>query len=410
MSVDTVTHKRWGARSIAALIIFVIAALLTPIALVGHWGHRTVVDSERYIDTVGPLVAIPEVQDGIATAITDAVVAKVDTTTQVETLLDKLFPDSTFTSQLASPIAAGVNGLIGELVKRFVASDQFQAVWIDLNTAAQRGLMAILEGGQEGPVKLRGDDVVLDISSALAQVQQFLVDNGITAAANISLPQNDREVVLFSSPALGQIRFIYALTSPILQWLPLVVAALFALSIALARRRARIVVAGGIVLVGVSVLLTLALNVGEESFINQLSDTPFGPASQVFWTTLLSYLILGVQATFVLGVAVILAGWFGGRTSLARRLRGRIVIGLDELGDRMPRMRSLRHLVAGHAAGIRWGIYLVVGLLFLLTDVTSPTSVIWCAALAAGLVTVVQLLHEVPDPVTPAREPAPAVG
>ncbi len=411
MSVNTTTHKRWGARSVAALVIFLVAALLTPIALVGHWGHRTVVDSERYIDTVGPLISNPEVQEGISTTITDALVTKVNTADTVDELLNKLFPDSSFNSLLSAPIAAGVNGLIGELVTRFVASDQFAAVWIALNEAAQRGLVALLEGREEGPIQLQGDEVVFDISTALGSVQQFLVDNGITAAANITLPDEQRQIVLVEAPALAQIRFIYSLTSPILEWLPLVVAALFALSIALARRRARIVVAAGIFLVACAGLLSLGLSAGEDSFNNQLEGTAFGPASEVFWNTLLNYLILGVEAVFVLGVVVIIAGWFGGRTSIAVRLRGQLVKGLDELGDRIEGLRDFRELVAEHAQKIRWAIYLVIGLILLASSVMSPSTVLWCAALAAGLLTLVQVLANQSAPSVLALEDAavPAV-
>ena len=113
-------RSSWGARSIASLLIFIIAAVFTPIALVGHWGHRTVIDSARYIDTVGPLIDQPEIQASLASAVTDAVVAKADTENQVEGLLNKLFPDSTFTGALASPIASGINSLIGELVTKFI--------------------------------------------------------------------------------------------------------------------------------------------------------------------------------------------------------------------------------------------------------------------------------------------------
>jgi len=398
MSVDTATRKRWGARSVAALIIFLVAALLTPIALVGHWGHRTVIDSERYIDTVGPLISNPEVQAGISTTITDALVTKVDTANTVDQLLDKLFPDSSFNSMLSAPIAAGVNGLIGELVTRFVASDQFAAVWITLNVAAQRGLVALLDGREEGPITLEGDEVVLDISAALGSVQQFLVDNGITAAANITLPDDQRNIVLVEAPALAQIRFIYDLTSPILQWLPLLVAALFALSIALARRRARIVVATGIFLVATAGLLSLGLSAGEDSFNNQLEGTAFGPASEVFWDTLLNYLILGVEAIFVLGIVVIIAGWFGGRTSIALRLRGSLVKGLDELGDRIDGRRDFRNLVGVHAQKVRWAIYLLIGLILLGSSVMSPSTVLWSTALGAGLLTLVQVLANQSEP------------
>ena len=39
--------RRWGVRAIASLLIFIIATLLTPVAIVGHWGHRTVVDADH---------------------------------------------------------------------------------------------------------------------------------------------------------------------------------------------------------------------------------------------------------------------------------------------------------------------------------------------------------------------------
>ncbi len=413
MTVDTVVatrpKRRWGARSFAALIIFLIAALLTPIALVGHWGHRTVVDSERYIDTVGPLISNPEVQEGISTTITDALVTKVDTANTVDELLNRLFPNSSFNSLLAAPIAAGVNGLIGELVTRFVASDQFAAVWIALNETAQRGLVALLEGREEGPIMLQGDEVVLDISTALGSIQQFLIDNGITAAANISLPDEQRQIVLVEAPALAQIRFIYSLTSPILQWLPLLVAALFALSIALARRRARLVVAAGIFLVACAGLLSMALSSGEESFNNQLEGTAFAPASEVFWSTLLAYLILGLKAIFVLGLVAIVAGWFGGRTSVAVKVRGHIVKGLDELGDRVEGMADFRRMIGQHAHWIRWAIYLLVGLILLGSDLAAPSTVLWCTALGAGLITALQLLADVPNEIPIELAPAAVI-
>jgi hypothetical protein len=390
-TVTPTQSKRWGARSICSLLIFVLATLLTPVALVGHWGHRTVIDSDRYIATVGPLIEQPEVQAGLADAVTKAVVAKADTENQVSGLLNNLFPNVPITGQLAGPIASGINTLIGDLVTKFIASDQFATVWIQLNTAAQKGLVAVLEGGESGPVQIQGENIVLDISSALGVIQQHLVDAGITAAGNITIPQNERQVVLFSSPALAQVRFIYSLTSPILQWLPLLIAAMFALSIALARRRARTTVATGIVLAVVAFLLTVALTVGQAAFINQLSGTPFGPASQVFWDPLLDYLITGIQGVMTLALVLIVAGWFGGRTAWAKLVRGHVTTGLAELSGRMPATGGFGEFLRSNAEYVRWGIYGVLLLILVFSDVVSRGTVLWIAALGAGLVTVVQL-------------------
>ena len=398
---DTVTspaEKRWGARSIASLLIFLLTTVLLIPAMVGHWGQRTVVDSDRYIATVGPLIDSPEVQQALATAVTAQVVAKVDTENQVSSLLGSLFPDAGFTDQLSAPIAAGINGLIGELVAKFVASEQFATVWIELNTAAQKGVVLVLEGRDGGVVQLKGDNLVLDTSMALTAIQQKLVDSGITAAANITIPDSDREIVLANAPQLAQIRTVYQLSSPILQWGPLVIAIMFGAAILLARRRARTSVATGVVLAASAVFLLLGLGGGETAFRNQLSGTPWGPAAEVFWSTLLDYLIMGVQALLVLGLVIIIAGWLGGRTALARSARGHLTGGLAEIGGRMSNGRPgpLPRPMLGYA---HWLVYAVGVAILLLSGVFSVSTVLWTVALVAGLVTLAQLLAG-PEPET----------
>ena len=74
-------------RSVAAVICLVLAALLTTPAAVAYWGQRTLNDATRYVDTVGPLVDSPEVQDVIATKVTTAIQQQVD----VESILNQVF-------------------------------------------------------------------------------------------------------------------------------------------------------------------------------------------------------------------------------------------------------------------------------------------------------------------------------
>ncbi len=266
---------RWGARSIASLLIFILAA-----AADAHRPGRPLGpphgDRQRALHRDGRSAHRAARGAGGGRPVGDRRRHRQGRHDRPRWrgCSPSLFPDSAFTEQLASPIAAGINGLIGELVTKFVASDQFATVWIELNTLAQRGLVAILEGGQEGPVQIVGDDVVLDISSALATIQTYLVDNGISAAANVTVPESDRQIVLMSTPALSQIRFVYSLTSPVLQWFPLVVAAMFALSIALARRRPRTVRRDGVRARGRRDACSSWPGRRPGAFVNELSGTP----------------------------------------------------------------------------------------------------------------------------------------
>jgi hypothetical protein len=384
-------ERRWGGRSISSLILFVLATILLVPALVGHWGHRTVIDSERYIATVGPLIDQPDVQQALATSVTDAVVSKIDTQAQVNGLLNNLFPNQQWTGTLAAPISSGINSLIGDLITKFVASDQFRTVWIGLNTAAQQGVVAILEGRDGGAVQLRGDELVLDTSAALQKIQTYLVNSGITAAGNVTIPDSDRYIVLANTPALAQIRTIYSLTSPILEWLPLLVALMFGGSLLLARRRARTAVALGIVLLASGVVVLLGLNVGETTFQNQLSGTPWGQAADTFWQTLLAYLVAGTQAIVALGIVVIVAGWLAGRTASARFVRGHLTDGLADLGGRLSGGRP-GTIPRRYLTPTRVVIYILGVILLLTSDLMSVTTVLWVSALMAGLITLAQLL------------------
>src|SRR5580765_5189150 len=108
----SVAERPSRGRSIAAAICIVLAALLTVPAAVAFWGQRTINDSQRYIQTVGPLVDSPEVQAAIATKVTEAIQEQVD----VEALLNQVFAgvitDRPRLQALVGPIAGSVNGLI----------------------------------------------------------------------------------------------------------------------------------------------------------------------------------------------------------------------------------------------------------------------------------------------------------
>ena len=379
-------------RSIAAVIILILAIVTTPVASVGSWAQRTIADSETYIATIGPLIHDPAVQDSIANAITDAVTAQVNTQDTVASFLDKLLPGSTIGQGLAGPIAAGVNSLIGELVHKFVASPQFAEAWIALNKVAQKGLVAILEGQDGGPVSLQGDEVILDISSSLTALQTYLVDKGVPLVGNFTIPETSAQVVLLRAPGLAQIQTIYAFANPLLAWLPLIVGALFAISMALARRRAAFVIAAGICTIGWSVALFAAIDAGQRVFTNQLEGTVFGPASNVFYTALLKYLVAGVQALLTVGIVGVVLGFLGSNIGIFTRLRAPLLRGLAEIGAMIP-SPELGGFVRRYRTALVWIDFVVIGALLLNGGLMDISEVLWATALALGLVTLITILE-----------------
>jgi hypothetical protein len=391
MSDVKLPQKRSGVRSIAAVLIFVIAAALTPVAMLGNWGHATVVNSEQFLATVGPLAESPQVQAAVSEAVSAAIVKQVDTTAIVGDFLGGLLNNDQLSASLSAPIAAGVNKLIGEIVQGFIASDAFQKVWVTLAGATQKSVVAILQGGNEGPVQMQGDQVVLDISDLLTAVQGQLVAQGVSLADKVTIPASDRQIVLFEAPAVAQLQFVYSLASPILQWFPLLLAILFGLAITLARRRPRMVLAVGIALVVTGGLTTWALGVGKTFFVDQLAGTVFGGASGIFWDTLFNYLMTGLQGLVIFGVVVAIAGWFAGSSRPARNVRSHVVAGLTEIGSSLPE-NGLSTFMAARADTFRWVITAVTVFILVVGSVMSLTHMIWVLLLAGGLFTLLQVL------------------
>src|SRR4051812_47342749 len=280
-------------RSVSAIICLVLAALLTTPAAVAYWGQRTLNDGQRYVDTVTPLVESPEVQDVIATKVTTALQEQVD----IEAILNDVFAgvitDAPRLQQLVGPLAAAVNGLIEREVRAFIASDEFADFWVRANTRAQQALHRVLTGDESGAVSLQDDQVVLDVDEVIQRVKERLVARGLTIVENVPIPETDRQIVLMDAPRVRQVRTIYAFSNPVAQWLLPLVGVLYLGALLLSRRRPRMAVWIGVVVAANALLLAVVLSIGRQLFVDQLAGTAFGPASRVFYETLLAYLERG---------------------------------------------------------------------------------------------------------------------
>ena len=215
--VQTAQQRPSRGRAIAAGLCLVLAGLLTIPAATAYWGQRTLNDTQRYLDTVGPLVDSPEVQDA---------------------------------SPRRSPMRSSAGGHRGahqpgvrrghhgaataggpgrphrrrrQQVRRepgpgFIASDTFAEFWVTANTRAQIALVRLLKGDQSGAVTLQDNQVVLDVSQVIDAVKTRLGRPRTDRARNVPIPDKDRQIVLLDAPQLKQARTIYAFTNPVAQW------------------------------------------------------------------------------------------------------------------------------------------------------------------------------------------------
>ena len=260
-------------------------------------------------------------------------------------------------------------------------------LWLKINEVGHEKIVALLRG-ETTNVYVTGSDVKLNllplISQALVWLDQKLPgglssrfnppviapdsnpEQGIQEVANWSgkpLPSDFGQITLLQSDALGPAQTAVAWFDRLMWILPLITAALMALTIWLARRRGRAAIALGIgaaiaifvarvIILRSSEYLTSQVKEGGQHIIKQVVDASLGPlTSLTIWIC-------------VIGVVAALLVWALGR----REVRAGVVAA----GKRVTGQAAEIHVpdspvtswVVNHVVPVRWGL-LVIGLIVL---------------------------------------------
>jgi hypothetical protein len=394
-----------------SVICIVLAALLTTPAAFAYWGQRTLNDTQRYVDTVGPLVNAPEVQAAIATRVTDAIQQQVDVESIITDVFSGVITERPRLQLLVGPLSAAVNGLIARQVQEFVASQTFEDLWVEANTRAQQALQRVLNGDNSGAVQVQEDGVVLDVSTVIDKVKEQLVARGLTFVANAPIPAVDRQIVLLDAPQLKQVKDIYAFSNPVAKWLIWVVALLYLGALLLARSRPRMTVVIGAVLAVNALFLGWMVATGRQLFVNELTGTVFGPASRVFYDQLLTYLERGRKVLLWLGLILVFVGWFAGSNRSASAVRGSVSRSLESGGAALPaeQVGGVGRWVAVNARWLRIAVAVLGAVVLLWGNEVSPSRLLWSVILVVVLLAGIQALvgagDEHPEVVTKAGPP-----
>ena len=381
-------------RLIATILAFALATLITPIGIVSYWAQRTITDSERYIETIGPLSENPQIQDAIAQFLTEKIQQQIDSEELVDEIFGGLVEEYPRLRVIEPIISGAIDSLIREVTYRIVRSQAFSDFWRAANLAAQKSIMVILQGEPDDSLRLEGDVVILDISAALEAVKQGLIDRGLTVAERINIPETDREIVLLEAPQLAQLRTVYAIASPVLTFLLFVGLALFVLAVVLSQRRPRMVAWVGVTLALVGTVIAVGLAIGRGTFTNTLAGTPFGPASDAFYSQLFLFLVNSAAVTILIGVIVLIIGWYLSRSRAAAEVRALVNRGAESVARNIPAgpLTEAGPWIARNARWVRVGIAVLFGLIVVIGNDLSVVRTIIAAIIALILLAVVQVL------------------
>ncbi len=339
---DAKTPSR--GRAFGAFVIFLVAALLIPVGVIGSWASRTVADTDRYVETVTALIDSPEVRAEVSAQLTNILFDALPTGELAKSVL----PNNG--DALSGIVTQAAKAALQNAVASALASPQARTAWAALNRQIQSNLIAALKGDSNSVFQIKGDAIVLDTGVLIERVRTLLVEQGLTVFANISVPKAaDRELVLVRDEQVKVVSTTYRIVQPLANGLIWLALFLLALGIwVINRRRVGVLISGWIfVLTGAFILGTFGL--AKELALSGLSVAE-NSWQAVTAETVLRYLPGLGRTCVAIGIVAIAAGVIAGSSALGQWIRKVFVTGSNILGREIGKLGPIAQQAANVAS------------------------------------------------------------
>ena len=339
---DAKTPSR--GRAFGAFVIFLVAALLIPVGVIGSWASRTVADTDRYVETVTALIDSPEVRAEVSAQLTNILFDALPTGELAKSVL----PNNG--DALSGIVTQAAKAALQNAVASALASPQARTAWAALNRQIQSNLIAALKGDSNSVFQIKGDAIVLDTGVLIERVRTLLVEQGLTVFANISVPKAaDRELVLVRDEQVKVVSTTYRIVQPLANGLIWLALFLLALGIwVINRRRVGVLISGWIfVLTGAFILGTFGL--AKELALSGLSVAE-NSWQAITAETVLRYLPGLGRTCVAIGIVAIAAGVIAGSSALGQWIRKVFVTGSNIVGREIGKLGPIAQQAANVAS------------------------------------------------------------
>jgi hypothetical protein len=295
-----VTTLIWATTVLAVLGIFAV------------WANRQVLNPDNWANTSTQLLQNEKVRTALSAYLVNQLYANVN----VEQELASRLPPQL--QPLAGPVSGALRNVATSAAQRLLANGQVQDLWRSVNRAADKALVAIVNG-QKGVASVDNGEVTLNLAAVVASLAQQLGLPDISS----KLPPSVATLVVLRSNQLKAVQDGGQVLKGLALVLTILVPLLYALAIFLARgwRRQTLMRVGlAIVLAGVIVFLgrTLIVSGVTSSLVKVESNRP---AAHAVLTIATSTLVEIASAFVIVGIPLMLAAWFAGPSRWATRAR-----------------------------------------------------------------------------------------
>jgi hypothetical protein len=364
-------------RDAASGLLIIIGVLMVSLAISAMWLNRTIMDENRWVDTMAPLAQNVAVQDYVAKSASDAIFANVN--------IQQYVADALGTSPLppqllllTTPITNAIQNFVREAATKFTRSPQFAVAWEKTLRLTHKAFIVAISDKSTGVITKQGGTVTLDVSALITEIKAALSDKGLGFVNNINIPISKQQITIVDSPALAQLGYMIQLMNAMAWVLPLFAIVLLGGGIAVAAHRRKAVLWMGIGVILLTVIPVQAIYLGQIPFAKaalELAKMP-SEAAQAAYSIIFRYLITANQIASVIGLVFVVGAIFAGPSKWATSLRGGFRHGLNNIGPDWD-FGVVGQWIHEHESGMRTtGILLAVAML-LVTPTKSIWTIVW---------------------------------
>src|ERR1700712_4012248 len=106
-------------RRIAVSLLLIVASVLAPLSVLAVWTRNTLLDTDQYVSTVGPLAKNPAIIDALAADIASSLGSQKNIEAQIKAALP---PRADF---IAPAVAGSLKNVVHTLAVKVLSSDRF---------------------------------------------------------------------------------------------------------------------------------------------------------------------------------------------------------------------------------------------------------------------------------------------
>jgi hypothetical protein len=352
--------SRWRRFSIWTLIF--LASLIAVVGISTLWVKRQILDDQSFRDASADVIADEDVRNSLSIFLVNQLYDNVDVAAAIETRL----PEGA--KSIAGTLAGALRQPATNAINQLLARPRVQQLFISASSVAHDKLVNVLENKTGSGISTGEGVVTLDLHELVTELGQQL---GLSEETLAKIPADAGVITLMKSNQLHALQKGVKLIHVLSAWLLVLVLALYALAIFLARGHRRETlrnVGWAFAIVGLFVLL-IRRSVGNYAIDALASPVNKKPAHDVYLIESSILHQIGI-ATVAYGLIVVAGAVLAGPTRWATSLRRHMAPTLnDAQAIAWGALAGLVVLLAAwgptHALRTWWGVLLFAGLLAL---------------------------------------------